>query len=157
MKPRMASRLVAAMVVALAAACGSSFDGYCSQLTQCTGGNDKDTQVCIDTLEGQKKVADDYGCGAQLDSFVRCTTTNTSCKGGYFATENNCANAQQALDTCSMNASSLGRGTDSGYGGSSGSSSGGACTATGGPCYTGAMCCSGFCTGETPTTPGQCG
>ena len=98
-----------ALVVTLGAvvfACGSSWDDYCTKLTQCQGGNDKDKQACIDAQEAQKKEASDYGCGSQFNDYQSCQSSGASCQAGKF-TAATCDTQRNAVETCVSNASSI--------------------------------------------------
>jgi len=84
--------------------CKSSFDRYCSTMTECFMNNDKDKQACIDVEEGKKRAAEDYGCGSQYDAYVTCINADATCSGGFFATPD-CSAAEEAAQAC-MNAAS---------------------------------------------------
>jgi hypothetical protein len=75
------------MVVALATGCrGQEYEDYCDKVRSCGGGNDKDQNACVDTMEGEEDVADDYGCGDQFDKLVECLKKNAVCQAGVLVT-----------------------------------------------------------------------
>jgi hypothetical protein len=75
--------VVVVAAAALAVGCrGNEYKDYCDKLVACVGGNDKDKDACVDSMEGDEDVADDYDCGKQYDSYTGCLKNGLACVSG---------------------------------------------------------------------------
>ncbi len=96
--------LYSVMVVALAALAvgcrGNEYGDYCDKVKACAGGNDKDKDACVDAMEGEEDIADDYDCGKQFDTLTKCLNDNFNCSSGVPSTGTACNAANEALNAC---------------------------------------------------------
>ena len=136
------------LVLAAAAAlssCGSSATSICADLCDCSGCSDEQQDECVDTIEDAIDVAEDEGCGDQVDDLLDCYGSELECRDGQVDLDG-CQSEAEAVNKCiggdvvssgSGNPGSGGSSPDSGGSGgapSSSSSGGGSAGGTpGGP------------------------
>ncbi len=94
------SVVVAALAVLAVGCRGHEYGDYCDKLKSCLGGNDKDKEACVDNLEGEEDMAEDYGCNDQFDTMTKCLKDNFNCSSGVPSTGTACTAADDALSAC---------------------------------------------------------
>jgi hypothetical protein len=123
------------VVLLVLAACGSSSgDGsksapvpseladYCAKRSSCIGGNDRDTNACVADAEGDRGVAEAYGCGTAHKTYTDCKNANSTCQSGSYTSGTVCSAQSSATIACNKAASGYG---GSGAGTGNGAVSGG--------------------------------
>jgi nickel-dependent lactate racemase len=95
--------LTAALGLVLLTACGNAYGDRCATAIQCNGGNDKDVDACIATLNGAEDVAAAYDCGDAYFKLSDCIDTSGTCNSKRF--ETNCKAQSDALNKCEEAAS----------------------------------------------------
>jgi hypothetical protein len=93
--------VVVVALAALAVGCrGHEYGDYCDKQKSCEGGNDKDKDACVDQLEGEEDIADDYDCGDQFDKVTKCLKDNSVCTDGVYSEGTRCDTEETAYITC---------------------------------------------------------
>ena len=97
------TKLTAALGLMLLTACGSSYGDRCAASVQCSGGNDKDVDACVATLNGTEQVAAAYDCSDAYFKFTDCVDKTGTCDNKHYRTT--CDGEAAALATCENAAS----------------------------------------------------
>lgn len=58
---------------------GPSFDDFCKAREACYGGNQADTNACVDEQKAEGQVASDQGCSEEFKAAATCLTGISSC------------------------------------------------------------------------------
>ncbi|HVH44963.1 MAG TPA: hypothetical protein VM925_21565 [Labilithrix sp.] len=89
---------LAGFVLAVLPHCGSQYADLCEAQRNCSGGNDKDVDACVEAFRAQEKVASAYDCDSQWDTVSNCLDTAT-CKDRRLDTSA-CEAQVKALSDC---------------------------------------------------------
>ena len=112
--------------------CSGKAGDFCDKSKDCNGGNDKDRDACVATVNALSDVADDYDCGDQFDNYFDCVTDNSICKDGKLEADDACKSQGVAYITCQAAASGKKKTIEVNTNSSSGNSSGNASSSSGG-------------------------
>lgn len=121
----------------VASSCGTSASSICNDLCDCSGCSEEQQSECVDTIEDAADLADDAGCGDQVDDLLDCYGSELECRDGEPDLDG-CESEAEAVDKCT-GATQVSTSGDPGSGGSSpgnstsSSSGGGGGSAPGGP------------------------
>ena len=91
------SRLVTCALAAAVVGCGGpDHEAYCEEQRDCIGGNDKDLEACIVSMDYMEDVADEQGCADEYEARFECREAETKCDSqdtGVFCQSNADCNA----------------------------------------------------------------
>lgn len=93
-----------AMLALFGTGCHSTYYSFCESQQQCSGGNDKDIDACVQSAQGQEEIAEAYDCEDAWDKYVDCIKDKASCKNGSYDTSS-CKTESDALSSCKKAAS----------------------------------------------------
>lgn len=96
-------RMTASLGLLLLTACGSSYGDRCAAQIQCSGGNDRDVDACVATLNGAEQVAAAYDCSDAYFKYTDCVDKTSTCDNKHY--KNGCDGEAVALKTCTDAAS----------------------------------------------------
>lgn len=89
------------MAALLAGTAGcSSYEDYCTELVDCVGGNDQDTEVCVIQQDLAEEVADIEGCLEDYEALFDCVEENATCDGTTWGAGDKCNAEQEAYTKC---------------------------------------------------------
>jgi hypothetical protein len=93
-------RLLVPLLLAAAAACGSTSDEVCQDIGDCSqGGSTSWITACQAEAKALRSEAADAGCGPAFDSYFSCAQSAYSCRGAT-ATFPGCDDRHAAVDAC---------------------------------------------------------
>lgn len=97
------NKLTVALGLILLTGCGSAYGDRCDAAVQCSGGNDKDVDACVATLNGSEQVAAAYDCSDAYFKYADCVDRTGTCDNKHYRTT--CEGEAAALATCEKAAS----------------------------------------------------
>ena len=87
----------------LAQGCCPSIGSFCNKVCDCMGCSDSERDDCVDSLEDQKKAAEDEGCGGEYDDYLSCSASELECKDDI-ALADGCDSESEKLAECTKGA-----------------------------------------------------
>jgi hypothetical protein len=70
---------IGVLAAALAGCGGPDHEALCEQQVECIGGNDKDLEACVATLDYVEGVSSDVGCSDEYDAYFECRESELEC------------------------------------------------------------------------------
>ncbi len=96
-------KMTVALGLLVLAGCGNSYGDRCASAIQCSGGNDKDVDACVATVNASEEIAAAYDCGDAYFKLSDCIDKTSTCDNKHF--QANCKGESDALKTCENAAS----------------------------------------------------
>jgi hypothetical protein len=77
-----------------------SFGDYCEAAANCVGGNEKDIDACVVTIEADEERADLYGCDEWFGNYRECLEEESNCENDNYTPEERCNDESRELSSC---------------------------------------------------------
>lgn len=91
--------LAAGSLWTMAQGCGPSIGSFCNKVCDCMGCSDSERDDCVDSLEDQRKAAEDEDCGGEFNDYLSCTSSELECEDDI-ATADGCDSEAEKLAEC---------------------------------------------------------